>query len=144
MTDAPIDEVSELVVFLAEVKIKRDGVPVERFASIVGPVDLLLLQNGITELIGQEQIAAGRVQFIEFRLDESQSYVVEADTGEQLDLKIPSQKIKIAGGPFEVLPDGTTDVLVDFDAEKSLKRTGNGRYQLKPHVSIVKVSQSAG
>ncbi len=39
--------------------------------------------------------------------------------------------------------EGITSVLVDFDAEKSLKRTGNGRYQLKPFVSIVEVTQSS-
>ncbi len=39
-----------------------------------------------------------------------------------------------------MLEDGSTSVLIDFDAEKSLKKTGNGRYQLKPFVSIANVS----
>ena len=144
MTDAPIDDVSQLNVFLEELKIKRDGEPVERFASLVELVDLLALQGGITELLGSEEIEPGRIQFIELHLDQDQSYVVDAVTGEELDLKIPSEKIKIAGGPFDVMEGGETSVLVDFDAEKSLKRTGNGRYQLKPFVSIVDVEVTQG
>lgn len=144
MTDAPIDDVSELNVFLESIKIKRDGEPVERFASTVGLVDLLTLQGGITQLLGDEEVEAGMVQFIEFILDQDQSYVVDAVTGDQLALKIPSEKIKLKGGPFEVPADGLASVLVDFDAEKSLKRTGNGRYQLKPFVSIVEVEVTEG
>ncbi len=131
-------------VFIVELKVKPDGAPVERFASTIGLVDLLTLQGGATELLGDEQVAAGTYQFIEFLLDEDQSYVVDAVTGDTLPVKIPSEKIKIKGGPFAVPAEGLTSVLVDFDAEKSLKKTGNGRYQLKPDVSIVQVAQSPG
>ncbi len=140
LTDAPVDEISELQVFVAEIKVKRDGSPVERFASGLGLVDLLTLQDGVTALVGQDEVEAGTYQFIELLLDESQSYVVEIESGERRDLKIPSEKIKVAGGPFEVAADGTTSVTVDFDAEKSLQKTGNGRYQLKPFVTITAVS----
>ena len=142
LTDAPINDVDELNVYIAELKVKPDGGPVERFASTVGLVDLLTLQNGVTDLLGQDPVEARTYQFIELLLDEDLSYVVETATGEQKPLKIPSEKIKIAGGPFEVLADGTTSVTVDFDAEKSLKKTGNGRFQLKPFVSIVQVVQN--
>ncbi len=128
--------------YIAEVKVKPSGSPVERFPSTLGLVDLLTLQNGVSELLGQDVVAAGSYQFIELLLDESQSYVVPIDTGVPEDLKIPSEKIKIKGAAFDVLADGSTVVTIDFDAEKSLKQTGNGRYQLKPFVSIVEVSQS--
>lgn len=142
LTDAPVDEISELQVFVAEIKVKRDGSPVERFASGLGLVDLLTLQDGVTALVGQDEVEAGTYQFIELLLDEDQSYVIEIDdpTLEHKPLKIPSEKIKVNGGPFDVLEDGSTSVVIDFDAEKSLKKTGNGRYQLKPHVTIDSVS----
>lgn len=140
LTDNPVDEISELNVFIESLKVKPDGAPVERFASTIGLVDLLTLQNGVTELLGQGEVEAGTFQFIELLLDEDQSYVVEVASGEQKPLKIASEKIKIKGGPFDVLADGTTSVLVDFDAEKSLKKTGNGRYQLKAFVSIMTVT----
>ncbi|MHC4816231.1 MAG: DUF4382 domain-containing protein [Planctomycetota bacterium] len=144
LTDKPIDEVSELNVFIGELKVKRDGAPVERFASTLGLVDLLALQGGVTELLGQGEVEAGTYQFIEILLDEDQSYAVDLVTGDELALKIPSEKIKIKGGPFDVAAAGATSVLIDFDAERSLKKTGNGRYQLKPFVSIVQVTQSSG
>jgi hypothetical protein len=144
LTDNPVDEILELNVFIESLKVKRDGEPVARFASAIGLVDLLALQNGVTELLGQDSVEAGTYQFIELLLDQDLSNVIEAATGDQLPLKISSEKIKIKGGPFEVLADGSTSITVDFDAERSLKKTGNGRYQLKPFVSIVEVTVSSG
>ena len=89
-------------------------------------------------------VEAGTYQFIEILLDEDQSFAVDLLTGDEIPLKIPSEKIKINGGPFDVPADLTTSVLIDFDAEKSLKKTGNGRYQLKPFVTIAGVTQSTG
>ena len=144
MTDKPIDDVAAINVFVEGLKIKRDGAAVERFPSTVGLVDLLALQGGVTELLGQAQVEAGTYQFIEILLDQDQSTVLEIASGELLPLKIPSEKIKVAGGPFDVMAEGATSVVIDFDAEKSLKRTGNGRFQLKPSISIVKVTVSSG
>lgn len=144
LTDNPVDDILELQVFIESLKVKPDGKPVEVFASTIGLVDLLALQNGVTELLGQDEVEAGTFQFMELLLDQDRSYVVEAATGDSLPLKIASEKIKINGGPFEVAGDGSTSITVDFDAEKSLKKTGKDRYQLKPFVSIVEVSQSSG
>ncbi len=107
------------------------------------------LQDGEQVLLGDFDVEQGLYQFIEMLLDESQSYVVEKIDPDdpdiltnceldQVPLKIPSEKFKINGGPFEV--DELTEVLIDFDAKNSLKTTGNGKtYQLKADVSIVDV-----
>jgi hypothetical protein len=139
MQDAPIDDVSELWVFVTGLRVKPDGRPVESLETFAGPYDLLRLRNGISELLVADRVLAGRYQFIEILLDQDQSYVVEVATGERRPLQIPSQKVKLNGGPFDVRPDRTTSVLFDFDAERSLKRKGNGDWQLKPFVSIIQV-----
>lgn len=139
MKDAPIDDVSELWVYITGLKVKPAGGPVERLDTNSGLYDLLLLTDGVTELLVATEVGAGTYQFIEILLDEGQSYVVDRTTLEALPLKIASQKVKLKGGPFEVLEDGTTSVLFDFDAEKSLKRKGNGDWMLKPFLSIVRV-----
>ena len=149
MTDAPTDEICQLVVFIEDLRVKKDGSPPEILGAVGAAYDLMQLQNGEQVLLGDFDVDQGLYQFIEMLLDESQSYVVEKINPddpdiltncepEQMPLKIPSEKFKINGGPFEV--DELTEVLVDFDAKNSLKTTGNGKtYQLKADVSIVDV-----
>ena len=149
MTDAPTDEICQLVVFIEDLRVKKDGSPPEILGAVGAAYDLMQLQNGEQVLLGDFDVDQGLYQFIEMLLDESQSYVVEKIDPEDLDitenceieqvpLKIPSEKFKINGGPFEV--DELTEVLVDFDAKNSLKTTGNGKtYQLKADVSIVQI-----
>jgi hypothetical protein len=143
MQDAPIDDVSEVWVFVTGLRVKPDGRPVESLETFAGPYDLLRLRNGVSELLVADRVLAGRYQFIEILLDQDQSYVVETATGERRPVQIPSQKVKLAGGPFDVFPDRTTSVLFDFDVERSLKRKGNGEWQLKPFVSIIRVDDDA-
>jgi len=151
MTDAPTDEICQLVVFIEDLRVKKDGSPAQILGAVngIGAYDLMQLQNGQEIVLGNFDVETGLYQFIEMLLDESQSYVVEKIDPddpdiitnceiEQVPLKIPSEKFKINGGPFEV--DEQTEVLIDFDAKNSLKTTGNGKtYQLKADVSIVDV-----
>jgi len=46
-------------------------------------------------------------------------------------LRIPSEEIKILGG-LSVEEGGTTTVTLDFDAEASLNRLGNGQWLMTP------------
>jgi len=151
MTDAPTDEICELVVFIEELRVKKDGSPAQILGAVngIGEYDLMLLQDGQVVLLGDFDVDQGLYQFIEMLLDESQSYVIEKidPTNDSIlgnceedesPLKIPSEKFKINGGPFEV--DEHTEVLIDFNAKNSLKSTGNGKtWQLKADVSIAEV-----
>lgn len=83
--------------------------------------------------------APGRYEFIQVQLDESRSNVVDA--GQVEPLQVPSEKIKLLGG-FEFLEDGTTTVLLDFDAEQSLVLRGNGEWLLKPVILMADVAMS--
>jgi len=151
MTDAPTDEICELVVFIEDLRVKKDGSPAQILGAVngIGEYDLMLLQDGQVVLLGDFDVDQGLYQFIEMLLDESQSYVIEKidPTNDSIlgnceedesPLKIPSAKFKINGGPFEV--DEHTEVLIDFNAKNSLKSTGNGKtWQLKADVSIAEV-----
>ncbi len=144
MRDAPIDEISELWVYITGLKVKPDGEPVLRVPANSGLYNLLALQDGVTADLVEAEVPAGAYQFIEVLLDEDESYVVDAATGERLPLQIPSEKAKVNGGTFEVHGDGATFVLFDFDAERSLKRKGNGDWMLKPSLRIVQVTEDGG
>jgi hypothetical protein len=152
MTDAPTDEICELVVFIEELRVKKDGSPPQILSPTdgLGGYDLILLQGGNEVSLGVFPVETGLYQFIEMLLDEDLSYVVEMiDPGDpdlgcesvESPLQIPSEKFKINGGPFEVGAD--TKVLIDFDADKSLTRKGNDKndkgWMLKADVSIVEV-----
>jgi len=145
MTDAPIEDIAELWVYVSGLKLKPAGGPVVWLREpelVPGLYDLLNLRNGISVILADAMIEATTYQFIEIELDQSRSYLVEiANPLVEVPMQIPSNKAKLNGGPFDVLPDGTTTVLFDFDAERSLHRKGNGQYQLKPFLQILEVEE---
>jgi hypothetical protein len=58
---------------------------------------------------------------------------------EVFDVEIPSvyqTGIKLIH-PFEIIEGKTTELTMDFDAEKSIVKTGKGNYKLKPVIKIV-------
>lgn len=128
LTDAPTDEVSSVNVYITGLTIKRSGASVERFGNNVGLIDLLDLRDS-TMLIAEDNVTAGDYEFIRVGLDQSRSNVIVS--GETLPLKIPSEEIKVLGG-FVVPTGGFTNILLDFDADKSLVKLGNGNWLLKP------------
>jgi hypothetical protein len=139
MTDAPVDDVTQLVVWVSGLKVKPAGAPTTRIDAELGPYDLLALRGGVTTILADALVEAGTYQFIEILLDETQSYVVEKETGLQAPLAISPDKIKLNGGPFDVLEGGTTSVLFDFDAERSLLQRGNGSWLLHPFLEVLEV-----
>jgi len=139
LTDAPTDELSQLNVYITGLTVKPADGPVERIADDIGLVDLLTLQN-TTELIALTTLAPGEYTFIQLDLDQDQSSVVELATGEQKPLQIASEEIKVVGG-FQVIEAATTRVTLDFDAERSLRKLGNGLWLLVPIVIQTKVVQ---
>lgn len=153
MVDAPADEICELWVYIKDLRVKPDGQPPAILGNDeIGLVELLELQDGPAARLGDFGVEKGTYQFIEILLDQDQSFVVESAgddpdhpscPGAQVPLQIPSEKIKINGGPFEV--NQNTTVTIDFDAKKSLKRKGSEAnpqgWKLKPDISIVEVDQ---
>ena len=133
LTDAPTDELSEVNVYIRGLTVKRSGASVERFSDDVGLINLLDLQNS-TMLMAENKVPAGDYEFIRVELDQSLSNVIEISeksTGKTLPLKIPSEEIKVLGG-FVVPAGGATNIVLDFDADKSLVKLGNGNWLLKP------------
>ena len=56
-----------------------------------------------------------------------------------IDVEIPSvyqTGLKLIH-PFEINDGETTELTIDFDAEKSIIKTGNGEYKLKPVIKVV-------
>lgn len=155
MIDDPTEEICELYVYIRDIRVKPDQESPILLGTDIGLYELLALQDGPPASLGEWVVDGGLYQFIEILLDEDLSYVVEKDpldpgTSDAPNclkttsaLQIPSEKVKVNGGPFTVAAE--TMITIDFDAEKSLKRKGSSKnpkgWQLKPTVSIVGVEQ---
>jgi hypothetical protein len=94
--------------------------------------DLLQYSNGKSVTLGNPlPVPAGKIEQIRLVLGSNNSVVVngvthalETPSAQQSGLKINFHK--------ELLADGVYKIWLDFDAARSIVRTGNGKYILKP------------
>jgi len=98
-----------------------------------GLYDLLVLQDGVDTVLAPPQtIPAGHLTQMRLILG-SNNYVVDT-AGVSIPLKVPSgENTGLKINIDETVPVGVVyDVLLDFDAEKSIVEQGNGQLLLKP------------
>lgn len=146
LTDAPACGYDHVYVTVDHVDLSADGsswtsLPVN---AAVGRIDLLNLQNGTLLPLGQAPLAAGTYQQIRLVLKPNSgtatpnNAVVLAGTSVETPLSTPSGQqsgYKIRG-PFMVTAGTLADLVIDFNACKSIVAAGrSGNYQLKPVVS---------
>ncbi len=142
LTDAPLDmsNVSNVYVTITEVIVypgvdgMDDGDPAPTpLMTTPREFDLLTLMGGLTDLLAEDMIPAGFYQRV--RLGVSDARVVFTDGSEET-LKIESHKVDIVI-PFELMDGDDMAVLLDFDAEASVKvtATGSDKYILRPVVN---------
>jgi hypothetical protein len=120
--------------------------------------NLLKLVNGVTEVLGENELEAGTYQQIRLiigKTAESENningephpdanYVVLTD-GSYVYLKIPSgyqTGVKLVH-PFEVEEDGFIELVLDFEACKSVVETGSGKYILKPTIKVIETENKS-
>jgi len=151
LTDAAVDSVQEVRIYVTGVTVKREGGPPETVTlnlpdcvgtpgetDICNPLNLLSLQNGIVlALLDGEEVIADRYQWLRAEIDENQSYVV-ADNGDIIDLRIPSARgLQLSSG-FVILQDRTTTLLLDWDVRKGLVNPlGRPEMMLKPSIRVI-------
>src|SRR5262249_15373461 len=98
--------------------------------------DLLQLRNGVFATLGIAPVPAGHYTQIRLKLDPGSNVVVG---GTQFPLTVPSglQSGYKLVGEFDVPANDSADVMLDFDAARSIHLTGNGRYMLRPTVRVI-------
>lgn len=109
-------------------------------------LDLLSLNNGVIAELGQVTLPAGQYQQIRLVLTRNTggnqmmaNTVMPTGTQEEVPLDTPSgaqSGIKLING-FTVEPNKLTDILLDFDACKSVVLRGNGAYTMKPVIHVL-------
>ncbi len=158
ITDAPIDEDGVTGVFITFIGIEyqKEGGAWQTAEEFEGPVtiNLLELQNGRTELLGNFTAGAGKYTGVRFMLDAATrgsnpsnpgSYIAFED-GSQAPLFVPSgeQTGYKTVGEFTVPLNGTVEITADFDLRKSVAKAGvTGMYLLKPTIRVI-VNNEAG
>ncbi len=99
--------------------------------SGANPFDLLKLQ-GIDEVLGSSSLKVGRYTQIRLNIDKAQ---VSLGGGALQDATVPSGEVKFVT-PFDIIAGVTTDIKLDFDAQKSVNVTGNDKVMFKPVIKL--------
>lgn len=134
LTDAPADYDSVFIdIQSVEVHFQSEGdgewITLEGLNT--GIYDLLRFNNGMDTLLVSTDLPAGTISQIRLILGENNSVIID---GEEFALTTPSAytsglKLKV----HAKLEAGITyDMWIDFDAARSIVRTGSGKYNLKP------------
>jgi len=137
LTDNPTD-LQEVNIDLKSVVILGEG---ERqtleLDTEAGIYNLLDYQDGLDTVIAAEVIELDFIK--EIRLILGDNNFVVTSGGEEFPMKVPSGsqsglKIKTCVDLTETME---YELLIDFDADKSVVRQGNGRYLLKPVIRVL-------
>lgn len=145
LTDAPATY-DKVLIDLQELKInvsddsEEEGGWQTMDLEVKGQIDLLLLRDGNDILLTEEELPAGKISQMRMVLGSNNQIVVDGVTH---DLSTPSAqqsglKFKINATIEE---DETYRMWIDFDAEKSIVESGNGKYSLKPTIKVITEKQ---
>lgn len=151
MTDAPSCGFDAVNVTVNKVRVhqsasanENDGGWADITLTPARKINLLDLTNGALENLGQTPLAAGHYTQLRLVLDSNAGLgfansVVLSGTTNEISLVTPSavqSGIKLVN-EFDVASGQRTDLVLDFDACKSIVANGNGKYALKPVIKVI-------
>ncbi len=154
LTDAPACGYDAVYVTVSKVRVHQsasaDGSDSGWTDITLNParkINLLDLTNGVLDELGQVSLPAGRYTQVRLVLQANTgntvaNSVVLSGTTTEVALDTPSavqSGIKLINA-FDVTSGEQTDLVLDFDACKSIVTKGNGGYALKPVIKIVPAS----
>ncbi|MFM6984475.1 MAG: DUF4382 domain-containing protein [Chitinophagaceae bacterium] len=138
MTDAPGDY-GQVNVEIVGAEVHSD---INGWTSLnvkAGIYNLLDLTNGKDTLIATGQVAVGKISQIRLTLGSNNTvlfkgntYPLKTPSGQQSGIKLQVNATLLAGINYSML--------IDFDADKSIVQTGDGKFILKPVIRVVNKS----
>ncbi|NLH76337.1 MAG: DUF4382 domain-containing protein [Acidobacteria bacterium] len=156
LTDAATDQYNAVYVTIREVAVHAEGDMEDGWTVVSSPnktVNLLDLVNGVREQLALADLTAGHYTQLRLMIGETAdggvnirsqahpfaNYVID-DRDDYHELKIPSglqTGVKIVQG-FDINENRTTELILDFDASRSVVAAGrSGRYLLKPTIQVL-------
>jgi hypothetical protein len=148
LTDAPACGFDAVNVTVSKVRIHQsasasdtDSGWTDITVSPARKINLLNLSNGALEALGQASLSAGSYSQLRLVLEGTSgaNTVVKTGSSTETPLETPSalqSGIKLVN-QFDVAAGQRVDLVLDFDACKSVVGKGNGGYSLKPVVKVV-------
>ena len=151
LTDAPACGFDKVYVTVVKVRVHQSSSASDTEAGwtdiTLNPaqkIDLLGLNNGVLFNLGETPLAAGHYTQLRLVLDPNTATglantVVLSCTTTEIALVTPSavqSGIKLVN-QFDVASGQRVDLLLDFDACKSVVKRGNGTYALKPVIKVI-------
>ena len=144
LTDAPACGYDHVWVDVQKVRIHQSSTASDTDAgwseiAVNSRIDLLSLTNGVLQTLGQVPLQAGKYQQMRLVLGSNNAVVVTGNGGTETALSTPSgmQSGLKMNVDVDIAADKMADVVLDFDACKSIVHAGNsGNYLLKPVLSV--------
>lgn len=150
MTDAPACGYDHVYVTVTRIRVHQSasatGAPNEAgWAELIIPpqrIDLLSLTNGVLQELGSLPLPAGSYQQIRLVLSDAAMANALVTSGSNTEIALTTPSAQQSGyklqARFDVAAGQVVDMVLDFDACKSIVQAGNsGRYNLKPVVSVI-------
>lgn len=150
LTDAPACGFDHVYVTVERVRVHQTSTANDNDAGwsevVLNPaqrIDLLGLTNGVLAELGQTSLAAGQYTQVRLVLSANGSGALANSVvptgGVETALDTPSATqsgLKLIHG-FTVQANMLTDLVLDFDACRSVVRKGNGGFNLKPVIAVI-------
>ncbi len=153
LTDAPAGGFDAVNVTVSKVRVHQSATASENDAgwseiTLIPPkkINLLDLTNGVLEDLGQTPLPAGHYTQLRLVLlmntgTNIANSVVLSDVTPTTEIPLITPSAVQSGikliHEFDVAPGQRVDLVLDFNALKSIVRLGNGGYLLKPVISVV-------
>jgi hypothetical protein len=139
LVDSP-SSLDSVIIFVKQVEVHKSGSDSTSGWYIINDslrsFDLLELRNGASAVLGDTSLDAGNYTQIRLILDEG-NYVI--DNGIKQYLKVPSGTqtgIKL-NHDFTIEHNILYELILDFNVDKSIHKTGNGKYMMKPVIRVM-------
>jgi len=97
----------------------------------VQTIDLLQFTD-VSKILGQKILDSGKYTQIRLKIDSGKVTI----DGVTYDVIVPSKVLKLNRG-FELIPNVTLKLTLDFKAEKSLVKSGSDKFTLKPVIAVI-------
>jgi hypothetical protein len=155
LTDSPACGFDAVNVTVSKVRVNKSATAADTDSSwvdlAVSParkINLLSLTNGVLDTLGTTALDPGHYSQIRLVLDANASgtanTVVPTGTTQEVALDTPSaaQSGLKLNGEFDVTAGAQTNLVIDFNACKSVVKKGNAGYALKPVLTVVPAAQN--
>jgi hypothetical protein len=153
--DTPYSDARALLVTFSEVTAHRSGeggftrLPFGDAAATSRTCDLKKLVDR-QDLLGAGTLPEGHYTQVRLLVSSATLYFDNASegppcattitppAGRSANVEIPSGEVRL-NREFDVAASGATTMLIDFDGDRSVTETGNGRFRMTPVIAIVSV-----